>query len=348
MTLGQPSKLHRQDGSKLEEQFERTLGMLLGFESVRLAMMIDDTGESIGHAPAIHALPSAVNVAVRRIPHSLQSTAEIEPLASMVPNDCYYVRCGSIQNYAWLRQFLISWGGSLDEVVTNPSLGSDIRSRIEDQLGINYQESLEAGMSAIVSDMAIIGKDVFFEEGAGIWVILETRSEHERELETIVQQLRLEKSKLLGASQHSESLANRQVSYFHTPDNRMRSFYVRIGRYLLVTNSQKLVTSVLGLPATSQSLANLHEYRYALETNPLLSQAGVTMYLSDPFFRRLTSPAFRIELGRRRESAKDCRKLEVTALVAKAFGHKVDSRQSLIASKFLPADFGLRPDGSRV
>lgn len=34
--------------SELEQQLERTLGMLLGFESVRLAMMIDDEGESVG------------------------------------------------------------------------------------------------------------------------------------------------------------------------------------------------------------------------------------------------------------------------------------------------------------
>jgi hypothetical protein len=331
--------------SQLEQQFERTLAMLLGFESVRLAMMVDDSGAPAGSAPAIHPLPAAVNVVGQRIPNVLDSK-EIESIASLVPSDCFYVRCRSINNYMWLRQFLIGWGGSLDEIVTHPTLNTDVRSRLEDQLGIDTRASLDA--DPFISDMAVIGSDVFFSEGAGIGVLLEAKPGAEQKLEAILQQQRLEKAKRMGAMQHSETVAKHQVSYFHTPDNRMRSFLVRHGSYLLVTNSQEILTAILSPQAVTRSLASLQEYRYALASDQLLSRAGITLYISDPFIRRLTSPAFRIELGRRRASAKDCRQLEAAAMVAESLGQESNSKKSLIANHFLPTDFGVRPDGSRV
>ncbi len=332
--------------SELEHQFERTLGMLLGFESVRLAMMTDDQGELIGSAPAIEPLPNAVDVVSQSIPGFAMDSNGIEPIASFVPNDCYYVRCGSLNNYMWLRQFLIGWGGSLDEIVTNPILNTDVRSQIEDQLGI-YSDAWQDA-EPLVTDMAVIGSDLFFTEGAGIGILLEAKPGDEQKLETIIQQQRLDKSKQLGANHQSVMLSNHKVSYFRTADNRMRSFFVRHGRYLLLTNSQAMLNSITSPQAAAQSLASLPEYRYALASNPLLSQAGITIYLSDPFIRRLTSPACRIELGRRRESAAECRQLEVAAMVAVAFGQILDSRESLIAHNYLPEDFGILPDGSYV
>ena len=100
--------------SQLESQFERTLGMLLGFESIRLAMMTDDATEPVGNSPAEFPLPSPVNVVGVRIPElGLHTSHRTESIASMVPKDCFYVRCGSIRTYTWLRQLSINWGGSL-------------------------------------------------------------------------------------------------------------------------------------------------------------------------------------------------------------------------------------------
>lgn len=113
--------------SQLENEFERSLGLLLGFESIRLAMMIDDATEVVGRSPALYPLPTPINVqSVRMLDVGLGTNANIESIATMVPNDCFYVRCRSIQNYSWLRQLLINWGGSLDEIVTSPSIDSDV------------------------------------------------------------------------------------------------------------------------------------------------------------------------------------------------------------------------------
>ncbi len=347
--------IHRRNASRVdtksqvENQFERTLGMLLGFESVRLAMMIDDTTESIEPSPAVFPLPNPISVRSVRMPEAgMVANSKIESIASMVPNDCFYVRCKSIQNYTWLRQLLINWGGSLDEIVTSPSIDSDVRSRLETQLGMNSKQSSESGLDKLISDVAIIGTDVFFKEGAGIGVLLEAKVGQEHEAEKAIQQQRTAARKSSSAILRSETIQGHFVSFMSSDDHRVRSFSVRYGRYLLVTNSRELMESFLSLRTSNQSLANLNEYRYANATNPKSEQSDIKFYLSDPFFRRITSPSFRTELNRRRNSAKDCRKLEIAALVAKAMGHKAASLQSLIRDGFLPTEFGRYPDGSRV
>jgi len=323
--------------------------MLLGFESIRLAMMIDHTKEAVGQSPATFPLPNPITVqSVRMSGNGLETKVKIESIATMVPKDCFYVRCKSIQNYSWLRQLLINWGGSLDEIVTSPSIDSDVRGRIELQLGINAQQSIESGLDKLISDMAIIGTDVFFEEGAGIGVLIEAKVGQEQEAEKALQKQRITASKNSKAALRSETILGHFVSYMGTEDNRVRSFFVRHGRYLLVTNSRELMNAVLRLGTSNPSLANLNEYLYANATNPKSAQSDITFYLSDPFFRRITSPAFRTELSRRRNAAKDCGKLEIAALVAKAIGHKADSRQSLVRGGFLPTEFGNQPDGSSV
>ncbi len=335
--------------SQLENEFERSLGMLLGFESIRLAMMIDDVTEVVGRSPALYPLPTPINVqSVRMLDVGLGTNANIESIAMMVPNDCFYVRCRSIQNYSWLRQLLINWGGSLDEIVTSPSIDSDVRGRIETQLGINAQQSTESGLDKLVSDMAIIGTDVFFEEGAGIGVLLEANVGQELKAEKVLQQQRIMVRKSSNATLRSETIQGQFVSFMGTDDHRVRSFFVRNGRYLLLTNSRDLMNSFLSLRTSNQSMANLNEFRYANAANPKSEHSEIKFYLSDPFFRRITSPSFRTELNRRRNAARDCRKLEIAALVAKALGHKADSIRSLARVGFLPREFGQYPDGSHI
>jgi hypothetical protein len=355
--LGQRMKLspigkasaRKTSASQLEDQFERTMGMLLGFESIRLAMMIDESSDSVGRVPAMYPLPNPVGIASLRTPIDVSnSTSQVESLAWMVPEDCFYVRCRSIQNYSWLRQLAINWGGSLEEIVTSPSLDSRVRDRLESQLGIQAEASIKDGLDKHLNDMALIGSDVFFEEGAGIGVLLEAKPGHERDVEQAIQKQRTATRLGHESRLHSESIRGHSVSFLTSHNQQMRSWYVQLGRYSLITNSRELMTTFLNLQKSSRSIANLPEYRYAIATNPEANQSEVTIYLPDPFFRRITSPSFRIELNRRRLAARECRQLEIAALLSKSFGYKADSRQSLIDGNFLPADFGLRPDGGSV
>lgn len=174
--------------SKLERQFERTLSMLLGFESVRLAMMIDESPNELSRSKATLPLPAPIRIETVPIPSVVSKRAKhIEAIASMVPDDCFYVRCKTVQNYSWLRTLLTNWGGSLDEVITNPTLESDIRRRLESQLGVDCQRCLDDGLDAHLADMALLGSDMYFAEGAGIGVLFEAKPGHEHEIERIIE-----------------------------------------------------------------------------------------------------------------------------------------------------------------
>lgn len=338
--------------SKLEKQFERTLSMLLGFESVRLAMMIDESPNELSRSKATLPLPAPIRIETVSVPSvvskGLVPKETIETIATMVPEDCFYVRCKTVQNYSWLRTLLTNWGGSLDEVITNPTLESDIRRRLESQLGVDCQRCLDDGLDAHLTDMALIGSDMYFAEGAGIGVMFEAKPGHEHEIERIIEDQREVASKNVNAPFRSEKVNEKVVSAYVTKDNRMRSFYIRQGRFVLVTNSRAMTESFIGLSRTQRSLANLNEYLNANATSPEARESDIKIYLSDPFFRRLTSPASRVEWERRRISALDCRRLEVAALIAKALGYPSDSVAALIQGKFLPSDFGTLADGSNI
>ena len=74
------------------------------------------------------------------------------------------------------------------------------------------------------------------------------------------------------------------------------------GPFHLVTNCERLVNRFFEAGKGDHSLANLEEFRYARGQFPS-EQQDTFLYLSDPFFRNLATPAYRIESLRRMRSA---------------------------------------------
>jgi len=81
---------------------------------------------------------------------------------------------------------------------------------------------------------------------------------------------------------------------------------------------------------------------------PLSQQHTVFVYLSDPFFRLLIGPHYRIEMTRRMRAAAEIDVVQLAQLASAAEGKPARSIRRLIERDLLPADFGRRPDGSRV
>jgi hypothetical protein len=339
----------RKAESTLESQLERTIGKLLGFESVRLALMTDDLAEDLTRSDSSLPLPSPVGLPLVNMPAIRQAYPNaVESIARAVPQDCFYVRCKSIENYLWLRQIVVGWGGSLGEIIATPTLDGDLRGDVELQLGINPERCVEAFVDRLVSDVAIVGSDIFFGDGAGVGVVFESLPDREFELDRILNKQRAEGQIRTGAASSSERVDGHPVSIIESKDHRMRSFFIRRGRYAFVTNSRDLMHSFIKLDANGKSLADLTEYRASLASLEGDKISDVRIYLSDPFFRRVTGPAFRTELTRRRIASQCCQRLEIAALIASSLGHAATSRQSLIDHQFLPADFGLLSDESSI
>ncbi|MCG8583925.1 MAG: hypothetical protein MI757_04345, partial [Pirellulales bacterium] len=143
-----------------------------------------------------------------------------------------------------------------------------------------------------------------------------------------------------------ERIGRGTATFAHTPDNRVRSFYVVDGDYHLVTNSRTIARRFLEAGSGERSLGELKEFRYARSLMPLANEYETFVYLSDPFFRLMVSPQYRVEMTRRMQSAAEMDMVRVALMAAKAEGVKAETVARLIEHDLLPKTFAKRPDGT--
>ena len=149
--------------------------------------------------------------------------------------------------------------------------------------------------------------------------------------------------------QEKLKIEGRSVSFFSTPDNSVRSFYVVDGDFHLVTTSRTIVEWFLGTQnGKHDSLGKSSGFRYARASMPITRDDTVFVYLAPQFFQNLLSPRYQIELNRRLRSDVEMQLMQVAQLSARAEGKPSDTIEALVAGGYLPAGFGQRPDGSRL
>lgn len=332
--------------SALETEFERTVGMLFGFESIRLAMMAGRTTtlEQKTEA-AVQDLPTPLTLRSVRIPR-VRKDVRPEALAMRVPEECFYLRCFRVRNYVWIRNLVQGWGGSLDGIVATPAVEYRVREKIERQLALSTAELLNADVDAHITDCALIGLDPFFNDGAALGVLFEEKFGG-RLAEIILN----ERTRVMDAENGRRTVVNIRgysIQKLYTDHHQVRSFYVSDGKYHLVTNSEILAKRFLETNTGTRCLGSLNEYRYSLSQGQQDSNSLAWLYLSDPFFRNITSPQCRIELERRRLAREDLFTLRMARMAASAEGIENTSTNSLLTRGFLAEGFNQRSDHCTV
>ena len=339
------AKRREQSAAALETEFERTVGMLFGLESVRLAMM---AGKTIPAAQAREAavlpLPAPLQVQSVPIPAGNLSVA-IESIAMRVPEESFYLRCYRVKNYSWVRGLIQGWGGDLEGIVATSAVDYRVRDKIEKQLALSPSRLMETGIDDELNDCALIGLDTFFEDGAAVGVLFEGKQRNR--LAEIIQAERQRVADAEHAVEGPIAVAGSTVQLLSTPHHQIRSYYAVSGRFHLVTNSQTLAQRFLETADGDRCLGNLKEYRYSRSEQQSEHNCAAWLYLSDPFFRNITSPEYRVELERRRQAARDLVTLHLARMAATAEGRIDLSLTELTRDGFLPDDFGHRPDHSQ-
>jgi len=336
--------------TSLEHQFERGIGMLFGIESVKLAMRADTALSRSGRLEkADRPIPLRPNLQSVVIPEAPRATW-IEPIAMHVPAECFYLRTGSLANYRQFRQFLVGWGGSLNDIVSTGAVDHQSRERIEGQLGLSPDQFATDKFDKLIADMALIGCDPMFDDGASIGILFQARNS-----DNLASVLKVQRNQARLRVPESEeqrvSVDGHDVSFLTSDDHRIRSYYAIDGDFHLVTNSYHLLSRFFEASNGTGSLGGLNEFRYARDrTNQIgknnQKQPLAMLYLSDPFFQNLISPHYRIELTRRRQAAQELKQYQVALMIGKAEHIDAVTTSQLIESKLLPKGFGTRPDGS--
>lgn len=273
---------------------------------------------------------------------------ELEPMASHVPEECFYIRFGRFSNYVWLSKLMDEYAGGIGGMITLRGVEAAGDHRVETQLALKQSALGDLLGDAFISDVAIVGRDLYLQQGAAIGLIFQARNallggNFDQERKQV-----LESEKQNGATLETVSIAGRDVSFLSTPDNRIRSFYAVDGDYHLVTTSRAIVERFFAAGQGERTLAATAEFKHARTRMPLRRDDTAFMYFSTAFFRELVGPQYQIELGRRLIAETEMRVYGLARWAARAEQLDPDDPTQWIASGLLPADFGKRPDGSRM
>ncbi|MHB8898592.1 MAG: hypothetical protein ACYC6Y_07580, partial [Thermoguttaceae bacterium] len=151
------------------------------------------------------------------------------------------------------------------------------------------------------------------------------------------------------AKEEIVKIAGRNVSFISTTDGRVRSFYAVDGTFHFVTRSRRLVERFFEIGADqAAALGSLPAFRHARNLFPVDRNDTVFVYISEPFFENLVSPAYRIETRRRLQAIADIELVKLARLAARTENLPDGSIGALVESELLPPEFGPRPDRSQA
>lgn len=285
----------------------------------------------------------------------------IEPLASQVPPECFYIRYGKFENYLWFQDLTEEYGGDISRMITLSGLSNNGAARLQKQLGIQMTVMGRMLGPSIIADQALIGRDLFLQDGAAMGVVFEPTNAF-----LLRTNLNNDRQTLASSSDaitlKDVKLENGKGSLLRSTDNVIRSYLVESNGFLCVTNSKAIANRFLEVGKTGQSLAKTESFRAARHYMPLQRDDTIFAYFSPEMLQGLLSPQYLIELRRRMQSEADIALVHLARLAAASLmsddslaENGVVSRQSvpaeideLAAAGFLPSNFGQRPDGSGV
>ncbi len=271
----------------------------------------------------------------------------VEPLATHVPAECFYLRFGSFTNYLWFRDLNKKWKGDLGNMLLQRGVRRGASDRIQQQLSLRENALAKILGPQIIADAAIIGLDPYLEQGAAIGILMQAKNNFLLSAD-FMRQRRAALTKFKDAEERTLEIAKQSVSLVSTPDGRVRSYYVQHENFHLVTTSRTLVERFLQAGQGDRPLAKLPSFQRFRQRFPLDREDTIVAFTSEEFWRNLCSPRYFIENQRRLRSSRESLLLELARHAAKAESKASESTQELIAADILPAFFATRIDGSEM
>ncbi|MEX0642751.1 MAG: hypothetical protein WD468_08630 [Pirellulales bacterium] len=271
----------------------------------------------------------------------------LEPIASHVPSECFYLRFGNFPNYLWFRDFLNQSQGDLGNMIVLKAIDHGNSNRLQQQLAVGESAIARVMGPAVINDVAIIGLDSYLRDGAAMGILFYAKN-------NLLLGNNLSEQRHSGMATHKDAkeetvrIAGHDVSYVSSPDGELRSYYAVDGDYHLVATSRRLVERFFEAGAGTGSLAASTQFQDARIATPLSRDDTAFLFLSADFLNHLSSPHYRVELDRRLRSIGEMRALQLARLAAAAEGLPAKSIDELVAADFLPRGFGQRADGSRL
>lgn len=334
-----------------DDDLTRTLKLIAGGEELGEAVFRDTAAGLNRDGAATVPLPPPPRWAPLFEQSGLEEVT-VEPLAQRVPPECFYLRYGSFENYLWFTDLSAEYGGDITQMIQLRGIESPSFGRIETQLNVKTTAMSRLLGPQVIADQAIIGRDIFTADGASIGVLFQANNR-------LLLRTSFHNERTVAARQ-DETLTLQPVEIGGHPgtllssaDNRVRSFLVEDGDFILITNSRALAERFIEVGEGGESLADTAAFRLSRQLMPVERNDTIFAYFSPAMLRGLVAPEYLIELRRRLQARAS---IELVHLARLAARQEYDGRgdepprsvDALIAAGFLPAEFAARPDGSGV
>ncbi len=327
-------------------EFQKTLELILDLERLHDATLREtSSGRGVLRSQPDRPLPTEPGWIPLEVPQA-PDDVEIESIALHVPEECFYVRFGNYGNYLWLDRLMNEFGGDVGRMIAYRGYSPDPSLRMQNQLCLESTVIGDLLGGQVIADVALIGHDTFMEDGSAVGMLFEAKNGFLGRDLANQQKKALAREKDNGATLETVKIADREVAYLSTADNRLRSFYAVDGKFHLVTNSRHLVKRFFAAGAGERSLGQLAEFRHARTVMPVEREDTMFAYFSTALFRNLLSPHYQIELRRRLRAVTDIELIQLAQHAARMEGQRADSIDDLVRADVLPRGFGTRENGS--
>lgn len=310
-------------------------------------------------------LPAAADVAAEPLPAPIAwqsvpaaselapgaAAPEIEPIANRIPPECFYIRYGKFENYLWYQDLTDEFGGDVSRMITLSGLSNDGAAGLTRQLGLQSTVMGRVLGPTIITDQAIIGRDLYLQDGAAMGVVFQPtnafllRTSLNNDRKTLVNQSD-------AVTLQDVTLAHGRGTLMRSSDNSVRSYMVEQNGFICVTNSSEIADRFLEVGQTGESLGKTEGFQIARTLHPLSVDDTIFAYFSPEMQQGLLTPQYLIELRRRMQSEADIALVYLARLAAanqtSPQSQPLREIEPLVEAGFLPVGFGERPDGSGV
>ncbi len=318
-------------------------GKIVADEAYRASVLRDLMLGELDDTVADQPLPDfGVPVAGAAAP---ASEVEVEPIATHVPDECFYVRFGTFRHYLWFRDFLGRWKGDLGNMLVLRSIRRSTTDQISGTLGLTESKLSAILGPQVIDDVAIIGMDPYFRDGASVGVLFEAKNSFLLST-SLSQQQSATARQVPGAKLEKLEIDGHKVNYLSSPDGRLRSYYTSDGQYHLIATSRIMIERFFQAGAGEGSLAAAPDFLAARQAFPVARDDIAFVHLSQAFLANLTGAPYRIELDRRLRSLETYNAMKLARLAAQQEGLPGDTEAELVAGSFLPEGFTNRADGA--
>lgn len=223
----------------------------------------------------------------------------VPDMARFVPRDFYFLHISDPRKAASLIETLGETAGPALNRFLPAAVDFGTQAKIVRQLGLRIDPANQKYYGFIFHEIAVIGSDPFFGNGADVTVIFRLKRK-----DTFLSQVSDYRKyfQSQGAAVRAVDIGPVRADLLATPDRSVHSYLISLpGDLVILSNSAAALKRILSVYRKEEpSLADLDEFRYMRSVYPYAPQdEAAFLYLSDPFIRRLTGPEVRIKEARR-------------------------------------------------